>query len=69
MSLVRIKAYACTGCGVCIESCPMDVLRMDSARQKAVVVYADDCQACFLCVFDCPREAIVVRGGEYDQTA
>jgi NAD-dependent dihydropyrimidine dehydrogenase PreA subunit len=47
----------------------MDVLRMDSTRQKAVVVYADDCHACFLCVFDCPREAIVVRGAEYDQTA
>jgi NAD-dependent dihydropyrimidine dehydrogenase PreA subunit len=69
MSLVTVKLHACTGCGICVESCPMDVLRMDRALQKAFVAYADDCQACFLCAIDCPRDAVIVRGAEYDQSS
>jgi NAD-dependent dihydropyrimidine dehydrogenase PreA subunit len=69
MSLVSVRDYACTGCGVCVESCPVDVLRLDSATHKAVPLYAEDCQACFLCAIDCPRDAIDVRGGEGDYSA
>jgi len=47
----------------------MDVLRIDSERSKAVVAYSEDCQACYLCVFDCPRNAIAVRGADYDQSS
>ena len=70
MSLVKILTHACTGCGVCVESCPMDVLRMNGTPDspKAFVAYPDDCQACMLCLFDCPRRAVEVRGAEYDQS-
>ena len=33
----------CDGCGVCVDSCPTDVLRMDAASGKAVVAYPRDC--------------------------
>jgi NAD-dependent dihydropyrimidine dehydrogenase PreA subunit len=65
MSLVRILTHACTGCGICVESCPLDVLRM--ADGKAVVAYPDDCQACWLCAIDCPRRAVEVRGADYER--
>jgi NAD-dependent dihydropyrimidine dehydrogenase PreA subunit len=57
---VAIDAGKCDGCGVCLHSCPTDVLRFDVATQKASVAYPDDCCTCFLCQDDCPQHAIVV---------
>lgn len=57
---LRIERGVCVSCGVCVESCPTDVIRQDG-EGKAHVVYGADCQACFLCVFDCPVEAITIR--------
>jgi NAD-dependent dihydropyrimidine dehydrogenase PreA subunit len=59
MNLIRIDQIACTGCTACVESCPTDVIRMNSSH-KAEAVYAEDCQVCFLCEFDCPVDAIRV---------
>ncbi len=56
---IEVNDAACTGCNVCVEVCPTDVLRLD-ARGKAYVAYLDDCQVCFLCELDCPYEAIRV---------
>ena len=60
MDYVKIDEVACTGCGVCVESCPTDVIRMDQQKGKATIVYPADCQVCFLCEFDCPVDAILV---------
>jgi NAD-dependent dihydropyrimidine dehydrogenase PreA subunit len=60
MAIERIDAELCTGCGVCVDSCPMDVIRMDSAAQKAVIRYGEDCQNCEQCLLDCPVDAINV---------
>ena len=57
--IVVIDAAKCDGCGVCVDSCPTDVLRMEAA--KAVVVYPADCHVCFLCHNDCPQKAITVE--------
>jgi NAD-dependent dihydropyrimidine dehydrogenase PreA subunit len=62
---VRIDERICTGCGACVDSCPTDVIRMDS--NKARVKYAEDCQGCFLCEFDCPVEAIYVQPHRYSE--
>lgn len=58
--MVKVDENACTGCEVCVESCPMDVLRMDEVKGKAYPAFLEDCQICFLCQMDCPREAISV---------
>ncbi|HEX9879858.1 MAG TPA: ferredoxin family protein [Candidatus Binatia bacterium] len=60
MNYVKIDQIVCTGCGACVDSCPTDVIRMESRSRKANVVYAEDCQVCFLCEFDCPVDAILV---------
>lgn len=56
---IEINGPACTGCSVCIEVCPTDVLRLDG-RGVAQAVWPGDCQVCFLCEIDCPYEAIRV---------
>ncbi len=60
MSIERIDTKLCTGCGICIESCPMDVIRMDEKGEKAVARYPEDCTLCAICEIDCPAKAIYV---------
>ncbi|MCF8035435.1 MAG: DUF362 domain-containing protein [Desulfobacteraceae bacterium] len=47
----------CTGCGTCVEQCPVSALSMDDADNLPVV---DDetCIACFCCQEMCPEKAI-----------
>lgn len=59
MPSVEVNKAACTGCAVCVETCPTDVLRLDQ-EQKAFMAYAEDCQGCFICQWDCSFEAIRV---------
>jgi NAD-dependent dihydropyrimidine dehydrogenase PreA subunit len=60
MSLtLAIEKAVCVACGVCVDSCPTDVIRQDDGG-KAYPAYLDDCQACFLCVIDCPVDAISI---------
>ncbi len=58
MGVRKIDTNLCTGCGVCVEHCPMDVLRIDNDTGKAYIKYIRDCQSCFLCESDCPEGAI-----------
>jgi NAD-dependent dihydropyrimidine dehydrogenase PreA subunit len=60
MPRVEVNRDACTGCGICVETCPTDVLRLDQS-EKACMAYAEDCQGCFVCEWDCAYEAIRVK--------
>jgi NAD-dependent dihydropyrimidine dehydrogenase PreA subunit len=60
MGIRKIDYELCTGCGLCVEECPMDVLRMEKNLDKPFIKYLRDCQACFLCEADCPVGAIYV---------
>jgi MinD superfamily P-loop ATPase containing an inserted ferredoxin domain len=59
MTISRINREVCDSCGICVDSCPTDVIRLDKDK-KATIAYPGDCQTCFLCEEDCPREAIEV---------
>ncbi len=60
MGISQIDIKLCSGCGICVNECPMDVIRMDEKTKKAFVKYVRDCQACYMCQKDCPEEAIEI---------
>jgi NAD-dependent dihydropyrimidine dehydrogenase PreA subunit len=60
VSIEQIDSKVCTGCGICIDGCPMDVIRMDEHIKKAVIKYPEDCMLCMFCERDCPEHAIYV---------
>ena len=51
----------CTGCGLCVDLCPLDVLRMDEKGERAVIRYPDDCMTCYTCELRCPVGAVKVH--------
>ena len=59
MGITSIDLDLCDGCGLCIDVCPMDVLRLD-AKNKAAIAYGIDCDVCYLCEDECPQDAIYI---------
>jgi NAD-dependent dihydropyrimidine dehydrogenase PreA subunit len=57
----ELDASRCTGCGICVDICPLDVFRMDKKGGRAIIKYPDDCMTCFECELNCPAEAIYVH--------
>lgn len=60
MGIRRIDYTLCTGCGRCVDLCPMDVIRLDPDAKKPVIKYLRDCMSCFACEEECPEKAIYV---------
>ena len=52
-----VDKEACTGCGACVEICPVDAIEI--VADKAVV--SDACIDCGQCVDECPVEAIEMK--------
>jgi NAD-dependent dihydropyrimidine dehydrogenase PreA subunit len=48
----------CTGCGLCLATCPEGALRRGP---KLPVALHDRCSACLACVEVCPVDAIAVE--------
>lgn len=57
----KIDEQRCNGCGLCVEACPMDVLRLEEKDgvEVAVIRYPQDCMSCFNCEQDCPEEGTI----------
>jgi ferredoxin len=47
----------CTGCGVCVDRCPMEALRMDG---EAASFAPERCIGCGLCNTTCPTQALTL---------
>jgi len=60
MAIEKIAPELCNGCGICVNSCPMDVIRMDKESKKAIIQYPEDCMLCEFCSSDCPEDAIYI---------
>ena len=50
----KIDAEKCTGCGQCVEVCPMEAITVDDIAK----VNEEECTDCGTCVDECPVEAI-----------
>jgi len=55
-----IDTSLCNGCGICVDSCMSDVIRIDEKTEQPIIRYRDDCATCSVCEMDCPQKAIRV---------
>jgi ferredoxin len=54
--VIKIDEEKCTGCGTCVDDCPVDVFELQNEKSAAVRV--EDCTECCTCVEGCPESAI-----------
>jgi NAD-dependent dihydropyrimidine dehydrogenase PreA subunit len=55
---VKVDVEKCTGCGTCVDTCPVGVFEV--RNEKSVVVNNDECLVCRACEVQCPEGAIQV---------
>lgn len=55
----KIDSKKCTGCGTCVDVCPVDVFVKKG--DKSVVKKPGDCIGCRACEVQCPETAIKVE--------
>ena len=65
MPVEHIDTDKCIGCGTCVDTCPMDVLRLDETSGQSKIAYPQDCQICHLCRIYCPEDAITISPEKY----
>ena len=55
---IRVDADKCTGCGTCVDVCPVGVYELRD--DKSVPVNVDECILCRACEAQCPNNAIEI---------
>jgi uncharacterized protein (DUF169 family)/NAD-dependent dihydropyrimidine dehydrogenase PreA subunit len=62
MPEIELDEARCTGCGLCVDFCPVSVfdLVLINGRKLPQAVRASDCWACDTCVGQCPTGALRV---------
>ncbi len=58
---LKLDEEKCTGCGMCLEVCPHNVLEMN--RTHVAIQNLDACMECGACSRNCPFDAISVNAG------
>ena len=62
---IIVDIERCKGCEICIESCPTDVIRMETKVNSkgyhyAYAEYPEKCTGCINCAIVCPDAVITV---------
>jgi len=65
----KIDDDACTGCGKCINTCPVNAIEQipidhqinTNARDKKVKINTEICLGCGICVRECPNKSITLE--------
>ncbi|MEM0313793.1 MAG: 4Fe-4S dicluster domain-containing protein [Candidatus Bathyarchaeia archaeon] len=58
MVKIVVDSAKCTGCGTCVDTCPVGVYELKD--NKSVPVKVDECLVCRACEAQCPEGAIQV---------
>ncbi len=58
---LALDEQRCTGCGMCLEVCPHEVLEMNGKTVR--VRDRDACMECGACSLNCPAGALTVKAG------
>lgn len=53
-----VKNEECVGCGVCVDACPSEAIKM---VDDIAVIDAEACIDCEACISECPNEAISMQ--------
>lgn len=61
VSTLSIDIDKCTGCGICENVCPHQILSVN--EKKCRVSDMDLCMECGACMTNCPNESINVKKG------
>lgn len=54
--VARVDAKACSGCGVCVDSCSFGAITVD----RVALIDEGRCTGCGACIEQCPLEAITI---------
>ena len=56
--IIKVEHEKCTNCGLCIETCPINII-----ERKAELITIDDsrCIKCKTCIVTCPVKAIYIK--------
>jgi len=62
MVSVKVDVEKCTGCGTCVDACPVTVFELREVEGKtvSVVVGEDQCIVCRACEVQCSEGAIAI---------
>ena len=55
---IKVDHDKCTGCGTCVDVCPVEVFEIRD--DKSYPVNVDECLVCRACESQCPENAIEV---------
>ncbi|MHA1297828.1 MAG: 4Fe-4S dicluster domain-containing protein [Candidatus Helarchaeota archaeon] len=60
MVKIEINFNSCTGCGTCVDTCPVGVYQIDETIGKTKIIAIKECLDCKACEVQCPEECIEV---------
>ncbi len=67
---VRTTPETCKACGLCVERCPMEALRLEdfpeatNKKGKVAVLDPDKCIGCGVCVYKCATQSLILERKE-----
>jgi Pyruvate/2-oxoacid:ferredoxin oxidoreductase delta subunit len=53
--MMKVDLGKCTGCGMCLDTCPVEAISMVGGK---ATIDADTCLSCSACALICPEQAI-----------